>query len=100
MQTPAPRRGPQRGRMTCDGPPPESVTTADPVTSRPRRPMTVEAMRAAVIAIRAGIFDAVDDLDVVRRDQASDAAVPDTAARPDAGSISWAAIELGDPVVL
>lgn len=62
--------------------------------------MTVEAMRAAVIAIRAGIFDAVDDLDVVRRDQASDAAVPDTAARPDAGSIPWAAFKVGDPVVL
>src|SRR3712207_6752706 len=100
MQRPAPRRGPQRGRRTCDGPPPESVTIADPVTSPAARPMTVEAMRAAVIAIRAGIFDDGNELDVVWREQASGPAVPVTAARPDASSIPWAAFEVGDPVVL
>jgi hypothetical protein len=62
--------------------------------------MTIEAMRAAVIAIRAGTFDNVDDLDVVWRDQASRAAVPVTAAWPDASSIPWAAFEVSGPVVL
>ncbi|CCG02422.1 hypothetical protein [Blastococcus saxobsidens] len=62
--------------------------------------MTVEAMRAAVIAIRAGIFDDLNDPDVVWRGQPSRAAGPVTASRPDASSIPWAAFDVGDPVVL
>jgi hypothetical protein len=62
--------------------------------------MTVEAMRAAVIAIRAGIFDDVNDLDVVWRGQASRAAVTGDACRPDASSIPWAAFDVGGRVVL
>jgi hypothetical protein len=62
--------------------------------------MTVEAMRAAVIAIRAGIFDDVNDLDVVWTGQASRATGTVTASRPDASSIPWAAFDVGAPVVL
>jgi hypothetical protein len=61
--------------------------------------MTVEAMRAAVIAIRAGIFDDVNELDMVWRGQASRAAVTGTACRPDASSIPWAAFAVGGRLV-
>ena len=61
--------------------------------------MTVEAMRAAVIAIRAGVFDDVSN------DVAGPALAPGTAAagstyRSNAGPASWAAGEIGGPVVL
>ncbi|GAA4300958.1 hypothetical protein GCM10023162_01910 [Klenkia terrae] len=62
--------------------------------------MTVEAMRAAVIAIRSGNFDDLNDLDVVWRGQASRAAGPVAASRPAASSIPWVASNVGDPVVL
>jgi hypothetical protein len=62
--------------------------------------MTVESMRAAVIAIRAGIFDDVNEPDAVWRDQASGAAAPVTASRPDASSIQCAAFDYRHPVVL
>lgn len=62
--------------------------------------MTVEAMRQAVIAIRAGLFDHVNDPDVVWRDRGSRAAVPGATSRPVAMSIPWAAFDAGDPVVL
>ena len=62
--------------------------------------MTVEAMRAAVIAIRAGIFDEVTD-DVACIGQVSDAAVvASNAYRSDAGPTPWAAADVGGDVVL
>ncbi len=62
--------------------------------------MTVEVMRAAVIAIRAGIFDDVRDADVVCEGQASGAAVASSTYRSDAGPTPWAAADVGGPVVL
>jgi hypothetical protein len=62
--------------------------------------MTVEAMRAAVIAIRAGIFDDLSEVDVVCGGQASRAAVAGTACRPDATPLPWAGADVGGPVVL
>ncbi|WP_072912224.1 hypothetical protein [Geodermatophilus obscurus] len=60
--------------------------------------MTVEAMRAAVIAIRAGIFDEVtDDVGCI---QVFDAAVVASTCRPDAGPTPWAAGDVGGDVVL
>src|SRR5829696_5593244 len=100
MQTSAPPRGRLRGRMSRDAPPSGSMAMADSLTSRQPQPMTIEAMRGAVIAIRAGLFDHVNDPDVVRRDGASRAAVPGTTSRPVAMSISCAAFDAGDPVVL
>src|SRR4051812_49612387 len=100
MQTSAPPRGRSRGRMSCDAPPSGSMAIADPLTSRQPQPMTVEAMRGAVIAIRAGLFDHVNDPDVVWRDRASRAAVPGTTSRPVAMSIPCAAFDDGGPVVL
>lgn len=76
------------------------MAIADPLTSRQPQPMTIEAMREAVIAIRAGLFDHVNDPDVVRRDGASRAAVPGTTSRPVAMSIPCAASDAGGPVVL
>lgn len=62
--------------------------------------MTVDAMRAAVVAIRAGIFDDIEDADVVCDGQASVAAVANVTHRSDAGRTPWAAADVGRPVVL
>ena len=62
--------------------------------------MTVEAMRAAVIAIRAGIFDDVNGLDAVSRGRASRAVASGTACWPDAPSNPWATLGVDRPVVL
>jgi hypothetical protein len=86
--------------MSCDAPPSGSMAIADPLTFRQPQPMTIEAMRGAVIAIRAGLFDHVNDPDVVWRDRASRAAVPGTTSRPVAMSIPCAAFDAGGPVVL
>ncbi|SNS69273.1 hypothetical protein SAMN06893096_106236 [Geodermatophilus pulveris] len=61
--------------------------------------MTVEAMRAAVIAIRAGTYDEVTD-DVACICQVSDAAVVAGTCRPDADPTPWAAAEVSGAVVL
>src|SRR3954465_3384387 len=100
MQTSAPPRGRSCGRMSCDAPPSGSTAIADPLTSRQPQPMTIEAMRGAVIAIRAGLFDHVNDPDVVWKDRASRAAVPGTTSRPVAMSIPCVAFDDGGPVVL
>jgi hypothetical protein len=57
--------------------------------------MTVEAMRAAVIAIRAGTFD-----DVACTGQVSRTAVAGRIYRSDAGPTPWAAADVGGLVVL
>jgi hypothetical protein len=57
--------------------------------------MTVEAMRAAVNAIRAGTFD-----DVACTGQVPGTAVAGSTYRLDAGPTSWAAGDVGGPVVL
>src|SRR4051812_239101 len=99
MQSTAPHGGSRRVRMSRDAPSSASMAIADPLISRAPRPMTVEAMRAAVIAIRAGIFDDVNDHDVVWGDKASRVAVTGIACRPDAGSIPWDAFDVGGRVV-
>src|SRR3954451_10233206 len=100
MQSSAPPWGQLRGRMSSDAPPSGSMAIADPLTSRQPQPMTIEAMRGAVIAIRAGLFDHVNDPDVVGRDRGSRAAAPGTPSRPVAKSIPCAAFDAGGPVVL
>lgn len=62
--------------------------------------MTVEAMRAAVIAIRGGIFDEVSGDDVVRTGQVSGTAVAGSTYRSDASPTPWTAGDVGSPVVL
>ncbi|NEK86896.1 hypothetical protein GCU60_14210 [Blastococcus saxobsidens] len=62
--------------------------------------MTVEALRAAVIAIRAGIFDEVSGDDVACTGQASGAAVAGRTYRSAAGPRPWVAADAGGPVVL
>ncbi len=62
--------------------------------------MRVEALRAAVIAIRAGIFDEVSGDDVLCTGQVPGTAVAGSTYRSDAGPISWAAGDMGGPVVL
>jgi hypothetical protein len=54
--------------------------------------MTVQSMRAAVVAIRAGIFDEVCEVDVGCRGQASVAAA--------ASQMPWTGADVGDVVVL
>ena len=62
--------------------------------------MTVAAMRAAVIAIRAGMFDDDSDVDVVSGGQASGAAVAGTAGQPNRHRLPWTRADVGGPVVL
>jgi hypothetical protein len=62
--------------------------------------MTVEAMRAAVIAIRAGVFDEVSGDDVVCTGQVSGTAVVGSPYRSDAGPTPWAAGDVCGLVVL
>ena len=62
--------------------------------------MTVEAMRAAVIAIRAGVFDDVGGHDIVGGAHSSAAAVVNKTRRPDADQIPWTGVDAGGPVVL
>ncbi|WP_245160247.1 hypothetical protein [Blastococcus sp. CT_GayMR20] len=57
-------------------------------------------MRAAVIAIRAGIFDDASDVDVVCGRRASSTAAVGGSGRPDAGPMPWAGDDVGGPVVL
>jgi hypothetical protein len=100
MQTTAPRRGSRSGQTSRDAPPSASLAIANPVRPSGDRPMTVEALRAAVIAIRAGIFDEVSGDDVACRGQVSGTAVAGSTCRSDAGPTSWAAADVGGPVVL
>src|SRR4051812_27306813 len=100
MQTTAPRPGSRRGRMSRDESPSASMAIADPLTSREERPMTVAAMRAAVIAIRAGMFDDVSDVDVVCGGPAPGAALAGTLCRPNRHRLPWTRVDVGGPVVL
>jgi hypothetical protein len=65
--------------------------------------MTVAAMRAAVVAIRAGIFDDASDLseiDLAGAGPASHSAFAGPTPRPDRPPHPWTAADLGGPVVL
>jgi hypothetical protein len=64
------------------------------------RPMTVAAMRAAVLAIRAGKFDDVSDVDVVCGAPAPGAAVADAAGQPSRHRLPWTRADVGGRVVL
>lgn len=99
MQTTAPRRGSRSGRTSRDAPS-SSLAIANPVRPSGDQPMTVEALRAAVIAIRAGIFDDVSGDDVVCTGQMSGTAVASSTYRSHAGPIFWAAGDVGGPIVL
>ena len=61
--------------------------------------MTVPAMRAAVVAIRAGVFDDVTDDVLAHGDQAFGAAVRSRAGQPDS-PIQWTRAGVGGRVVL
>ena len=86
--------------MSRDAPSSASLVMANPVHPHGDRPMTVEALRGAVIAIRAGIFDAFSGDDVVCTRQAPGTAVAGSTYRSDAGPTCWAAGDAGGPVVL
>lgn len=86
--------------MGREAPPAVSIATASPTTPRGSRPMTVQAMRAAVIAIRAGNFDDLSEVDAVCGGQTSRAAVAGTACRPDASPLPWEGADVGGPVVV
>ncbi|RZU30867.1 hypothetical protein [Blastococcus saxobsidens] len=61
--------------------------------------MTVPAMRAAVVAIRAGVFDDVTDDVLAHADRAFGAAVGSCAGQPDSPS-QWTRARVGGRVVL
>ncbi len=77
-----------------------STAVATPVDPLGVRPMTVQAMRAAVTAIRAGIFDDVSEVDVACAHQALNAAVAGPGGRPDCGRPPWARAGIGGSAVL
>jgi hypothetical protein len=62
--------------------------------------MTVEALRAAVIAIRAGIFDEISGDDAACAGRVSGTAVAGSTYRSDAGPTPWAVADVGGDVVL
>lgn len=62
--------------------------------------MTVPAMRAAVVAIRAGLFDDVTDEVLTHGDQAFGAAVRSSAGPPDRSHVPWTRAGVGDRAVL
>src|SRR3712207_1452851 len=99
MQTTAPSRGSRSGRTSRDAPP-SSLVVASPVRPQGDRPMTVEVMRAAVVAIRAGAFDDVGGFDIVGGGHSSSAAVVNKTCRPDADQIPWTGVDAGGRVVL
>ncbi|WP_254920785.1 hypothetical protein [Blastococcus mobilis] len=57
-------------------------------------------MRAAVIAIRAGVFDGADNADAVVGAEASSAVIAGTAWRSDRNQLPWTRADAGGPVVL
>src|SRR4051812_45944974 len=99
MQTTALHQGSRRGQMSRDAPS-ASMAIASPSDPGGTRPMTVAAMRAAVIAIRAGKFDDVSDVDVVCGSAAPGAAVADTAGQANRHRLPWTRVDVGGPVVL
>ncbi len=88
MQTTAPRRGSRHGLTSRDGPPAASTAVTGPSGPAGARPMTVAAMRAAVVAIRAGVFDDVPGGDAIG------------GGHPDRTRLLWATPDIGGPVVL
>jgi len=88
--------------MSRDALPPASIALANPTAPPGARPMTVAAMRAAVVAIRAGIFDDASDLsdiDLAGAVPASHSALAPP-QRPDRPRLPWAGTNAGGPVVL
>ncbi|SFT82552.1 hypothetical protein SAMN05660657_03314 [Geodermatophilus amargosae] len=77
--------------MTLEGS--ASMSANGLVGSPQARPMTVAAMRAAVVAIRAGVFDRVDGAEVIAGDAALNAAVICEACRRDAPRVPWADVD-------
>lgn len=62
--------------------------------------MTVPAMRAAVVAIRSGLFDDVTDDVHAHGDQPFRAAVRSSAGQPDRSHVTWTRARVGGRVVL
>jgi hypothetical protein len=85
--------------MSREAPPSASMAIASPL--RPHeRPMTVAAMRAAVVAIRAGILEDVGEVDFDAGGQAASASATGSSRWPDGRQIPWTAVHAGAPVVL
>src|SRR3712207_2268964 len=100
MQSTAPRRGSGRGRMSREAPPSASMAIASPLRPHGERPMTVAAMRAAVVAIRAGILEDVGEVDVAYGGQVPSTSAAGSSRWPDGRRIPWTAVHAGGPVVL
>lgn len=62
--------------------------------------MSVQAMRSAVIAIRAGLFDGGDRADAAVGARAPEAAVAARTYRPVGAGMPWTGADVDDPVVL
>ena len=75
------------------------MPTSSLMQSRPSRPMTVPAMRAAVLAIRAGVFDGADVADAAAVDDLRTAALR-PGLRTVAARMPWAENAVGSPVVV
>ena len=79
----------------------EASSSATGLLASPQaRAMTVEAMRAAVLAIRAGVFDRVDGADAVAGDAALGAVVTRGAGRRDPAQVPWADVDGGAAAVV
>ncbi|MGX5653230.1 hypothetical protein ACWKWC_00455 [Geodermatophilus nigrescens] len=62
--------------------------------------MTVPAMRAAVVAIRAGLFDDVTDDVLAHENRAFGPAVPSSAGQPDRSHVPWMRASVGRAVLV
>jgi hypothetical protein len=81
-------------------PSPMSVAAPDRLSSLGTRPMTVEAMQAAVVAIRAGVFDRVNSAHAWGGEDTREAAVLPLTPRRSGASTPWAPVDVGGPVVV
>src|SRR3954447_494172 len=99
MQTTAPSQESRRGQMSRDAPSAATAPTS-PTDLQNARSMTVPAMRAAVVAIRSGLFDDVTDDVLAHGDQPFRAAVRSSAGQPDRSHVPWTRARVGGRVVL
>lgn len=103
MQTEAPSSSLQSRHSPTDRRDDVSAATKTSSASLTRHgpwPMTVPAMRAAVIAIRGGVFDRLDGHDGDRADEASSARTISERCRPDVDLPLWATADVPAPVVV
>ncbi len=100
MHTTTPHRGSRRGPLIADAPPSAATASPNPSGLRVTRSMTVPAMRAAVAAIRAGLFDDVANDVLAHGDQAFGVALRGNAGQPGLSHVPWERTGVGGRVVL